>query len=74
MERLHYLCSENKGADQLRIKPVFSFLVLSIFPDAIRDMNEKLKQELAQLEGQIHQHAAINTRNRSIYGSQGSLR
>lgn len=42
--------------------------------DAIRDMNEKLKQELAQLEGQIHQHTAVNSRNRNIYGSQGSIR
>ena len=48
--------------------------VIFYISDAIRDMNEKLKQELMQLEGQIHQHTAINSRNRDIYGSQGSIR
>lgn len=41
--------------------------------DAIRDMNEKLKQELAQLDGQIHHHHAYN-QHKNAYGSQGSMR
>ena len=36
-------------------------------------MNEKLKQELAQLDGQIHNHQAYN-QHKNIYGSQGSMR
>ncbi|KAK3594778.1 hypothetical protein CHS0354_030719 [Potamilus streckersoni] len=42
--------------------------------DAIRDMNEKLKQELAHLDGEIYQHQALNSRQRQVYGSQGSIR
>ncbi|XP_045172433.2 uncharacterized protein LOC123534316 isoform X3 [Mercenaria mercenaria] len=41
--------------------------------DAIRDMNEKLKQELAQLDGQIHHHHVYN-QHKNTYGSQGSMR
>ncbi|KAL4223590.1 Kinesin-related protein 12 [Mactra antiquata] len=43
--------------------------------DAIRDMNEKLKQELMQLDGEIHHHQVINHhRTNNAYGSQGSMR
>ncbi|KAL3857944.1 hypothetical protein ACJMK2_012569 [Sinanodonta woodiana] len=42
--------------------------------DAIRDLNEKLKQELAHLDGEIYQHQALNSRQRQVYGSQGSIR
>ena len=44
------------------------------FSDAIRDMNEKLKQELMQLEGEIHHVHHQNINSRGNYGSQGSMR
>ncbi|KAJ8312603.1 hypothetical protein KUTeg_009976 [Tegillarca granosa] len=42
--------------------------------DNIRNMNEKLKQELMQLDGEIEQSQVVNYRTRSLYGSQASLR
>lgn len=42
--------------------------------DAIRDMNERLKNELIQLEGEIQHHTIVNHHSRNIYGSQGSIR
>ena len=37
-------------------------------------MNEKLKQELAELEGEIQEHQMINNKKRNMYGSQTSIR
>jgi len=37
------------------LTPLFSPL-----PDAIRDMNEKLKAELMHLDGEIHHHQVIS--------------
>ncbi|XP_071178813.1 kinesin-like protein KIF12 isoform X10 [Mytilus edulis] len=42
--------------------------------DTIKSINEKLKQELYDIEGQINHHHLVNTRTRSIYGSQTSMR
>lgn len=42
--------------------------------DNIRNMNEKLKQELMQLDGEIEHSQVVNYRTRSYYGSQASLR
>ncbi|KAK3083515.1 hypothetical protein FSP39_024535, partial [Pinctada imbricata] len=42
--------------------------------DSIRSMNEKLKQEIMELEGEIEHHHMVNQRNKSIYGSQTSVR
>lgn len=41
--------------------------------DTIKNINEKLKQELYELDGQINHHHLVNARTRSIYGSQASM-
>lgn len=41
--------------------------------DTINNINEKLKRELHDLDGQISHHHLVNARNRSIYGSQTSM-
>lgn len=41
--------------------------------DTIKTINEKLKQELYDIEGQINHHHLVNARTRSIYGSQTSM-
>ncbi|XP_021373160.1 kinesin-like protein KIF12 isoform X2 [Mizuhopecten yessoensis] len=43
--------------------------------ESVRSMNEKLKQELVELEGEIAHHHNVNQRTRSnLYGSQASIR
>ncbi|XP_033747896.1 kinesin-like protein KIF12 isoform X6 [Pecten maximus] len=43
--------------------------------ESVRSMNEKLKQELVELEGEIAHHQNMNQRTRSsMYGSQASIR
>nr|XP_022337125.1 kinesin-like protein KIF12 isoform X12 [Crassostrea virginica] len=42
--------------------------------DSIRSMNEKLKKEIYDLEGEIEHHHLVNQRTKSIYGSQASVR
>ena len=37
-------------------------------------MNEKLKQEIMELEGEIEHHHMVNQRTNSLYGSQTSVR
>lgn len=41
--------------------------------DAIKSINDKLKQEVYELDGQINHHHLVNARTRSIYGSQTSM-
>ncbi|XP_052073541.1 homeobox protein 2-like isoform X2 [Mytilus californianus] len=41
--------------------------------DTIKNINEKLKQELYDIEGQINHHHLVNARTRSVYGSQTSM-
>ena len=41
--------------------------------DAIKSINDKLKKEVYELDGQINHHHLVNARTRSIYGSQTSM-
>lgn len=55
----------------LEVVIIMDFFVLT---DSIRSMNEKLKKEIYDLEGEIEHHHLVNQRTKSIYGSQASVR
>ena len=61
----------NIGSQLLEVVIMIDFFVLT---DSIRSMNEKLKKEIYDLEGEIEHHHLVNQRTKSIYGSQASVR